>query len=54
MRQFYVTFPNAHTLRAELSWSHYRLLMRIDDKIRREFYLKERADCGWTSRQLEL
>jgi hypothetical protein len=53
MRQFYTTFPNTHTLRAELSWSHYRLLMRVDDENRREFYLKESANCGWTSRQLE-
>jgi predicted nuclease of restriction endonuclease-like (RecB) superfamily len=53
MRQFYTTFPNTHTLRAELSWSHYRSLMRVDDESRREFYLKESADCGWTSRQLE-
>lgn len=24
-RQFYITFPNWHALRAELSWTHYRL-----------------------------
>jgi predicted nuclease of restriction endonuclease-like (RecB) superfamily len=53
MRQFFDTFPNRHTLRAELSWSHYRLLMRIDESNRREFYLTERANTGWTSRQLE-
>ena len=53
MRQFCQTFPNRYTLRSELSWSHYRLLMRVDDPIRREFYLKESADSGWTSRQLE-
>ena len=53
MRQFYETFPIRHSLRAELSWSHYRLLMRIDDASRREFYLTESADSGWTSRQLE-
>lgn len=53
MRQFYQTFPNRHALRSELSWSHYRLLMRVDDENRREFYLKEAADCSWTSRQLE-
>lgn len=28
MRQFYLTFPNGHALRDELSWTHYRLLMR--------------------------
>ena len=32
MRQFYLAFPKRHTLCAELSWSHYRLLMRIADK----------------------
>ena len=53
MRQFYETFPIRHTLRAELSWSHYRLLMRIDEPNRREFYLTEGANSGWTSRQME-
>ena len=28
MRQFYLTFPNGYALRSELSWTHYRLLMR--------------------------
>ncbi|MDR1163305.1 MAG: PDDEXK nuclease domain-containing protein [Candidatus Accumulibacter sp.] len=53
MRQLYQTFPNRYTLRSELSWSHCRLLMRVEEPGRREFYLKESADCGWTSRQLE-
>lgn len=53
MRQFYLAFPNAHTLCAELSWSHYRLLMRIEEQGRRDFYLKECAECGWSVRQLE-
>lgn len=53
MRQFYEVFPIRHTLRAELSWSHYRLLMRVEEPNRREFYLTESANEGWTSRQLE-
>lgn len=53
MRQFYLTFPIRNTLCAELSWSHYRLLMRIEDQGQREFYLKECAECGWSVRQLE-
>ena len=53
MRQFYQTFPIRNALRTELTWTHYRLLMRVDEPNRREFYLKESADCGWTSRQLE-
>jgi predicted Zn-dependent protease len=31
MRQFYTVFPNRHTLCDQLSWSHYRLLMKIDN-----------------------
>ena len=53
MRQFYQTFPIRVTLRHELSWSHYRLLMKVDNEPRREFYLKECTECNWSSRQLE-
>ena len=53
MRQFYLTFQNPHTLCAELSWSHYRLLIRIDDVKRRDFYLKECTGSNWSVRQLE-
>ena len=38
MRQFYCCFPIRDTLCPELSWSHYRLLMRIPDKKIRFFY----------------
>ena len=53
MRQFYLTFPNAHTLCAELSWSHYRLLLRVSDEQSRLFYLEEAVKSGWSVRQLE-
>ena len=53
MRQFYQTFPNRYALRSELTWTHYRLLMRVEEPNRRDFYLTESADSGWTSRQLE-
>jgi predicted nuclease of restriction endonuclease-like (RecB) superfamily len=53
MRQFYQTFPIRHTLRAELSWSHYRLLMKNTEPKRLQFYLNECADNNWTVRQLE-
>jgi predicted nuclease of restriction endonuclease-like (RecB) superfamily len=53
MRQLYQTFPIRYALRSELTWSHYRLLMRVDDPNRRDFYLTESANSGWTSRQLE-
>jgi len=53
MRQFYTVFPISHTLCDQLSWSHYRLLMKIDNASRREFYQKECAECNWSVRQLE-
>jgi len=53
MRQFFITFPIWHTLCAELSWSHYRLLMKIEDSSRREFYVKECVESSWSVRQLE-
>lgn len=53
MRQFYCCFPIRHTLCAELSWSHYRVLIRIQDKEVRDFYTEECAKSAWSVRQLE-
>lgn len=53
MRQFYQTFPIRDTLCSELSWSHYRLLMRIENDERRHFYAKETARESWSVRQLD-
>jgi predicted nuclease of restriction endonuclease-like (RecB) superfamily len=36
-----------------LSWSHYRALMRVDKKSARDFYETEAVACGWNRRQLE-
>ena len=52
-KQFYLTFPILHSLRGELSWTHYRLLFRVEDEKARTFYLNEAAENGWSSRQLE-
>lgn len=41
MRQFYLTFPNGYALRSELSWTHYRFLMRVENDKAREFYMQE-------------
>lgn len=41
MRQFYLTFSNGYALRSELSWTHYRLLMRVENDKAREFYMQE-------------
>lgn len=53
MRQFYEAYPNWNAVRSELSWTHYRLLMRIKDTDKRNYYMKECIDCAWSSRQLE-
>ena len=53
MRQFYLTFPNGHALRDELSWTHYRLLMKVENDNAREFYMKEAVRSQWSTRQLE-
>ncbi len=41
MRQFYLIFPKSYALRSELSWTHYRLLMRVENKNARKFYIEE-------------
>lgn len=37
----------------QLSWSHYRALMRVSDEAARQFYEQEAIDCGWSKAQLE-
>ena len=53
MRQFYEVYPKWNAVRSELSWTHYRLLMRIKEEAKREYYMKECIECAWSSRQLE-
>ncbi|MDQ1090368.1 YhcG family protein [Siphonobacter sp. SORGH_AS_1065] len=52
-RQFYRTFPITNALRSQFSWTHYRLLIRIDNQDKREFYIAEAEKNNWTARQLE-
>ncbi|OHE04516.1 PDDEXK nuclease domain-containing protein [Sulfurimonas sp. RIFOXYB12_FULL_35_9] len=53
MRQFYNCFPIRSTLCSELSWSHYRLIMRIDNPQARLWYTQESAKSNWSVRALE-
>lgn len=52
-RQFYRTFPIASTLRTQLSWSHYKLLLSIDNEDKREYYIAETVKNNWSVRQME-
>lgn len=52
-RQFFQAFPNLSTAWRELSWSHYRLLMRVPDEVARKWYAYEAASQGWSVRALD-
>jgi len=52
-RQFYRTCPIASTLRTQLSWSHYKLLLGLNDEDKREYYIAETTKNNWSVRQME-
>jgi predicted nuclease of restriction endonuclease-like (RecB) superfamily len=53
MRQFYTLFPIRDAVRPELTWSHYRILLRIEHEGARNYYLQEAARNAWGTRLLE-
>lgn len=55
-RKFYLTFSDnqkSYAVRRELSWTHYRLIMRVEDPTARTYYENECADQMWSTRTLE-
>lgn len=55
-RQFYLVFPDfqkSSTVRSQLSWSHYRLIMRLEDAGARVYYVNEAVTQRWSTRTLE-
>lgn len=53
MRQLFLCFPNCDALRHNLSWTHYRLLVQVDNPKAREYYAEEAEKGRWSTRQLE-
>jgi len=53
MRLFYQAFPNRDALRHELSWTHYRSLLRVEDGAARVWYMNEAATQNWNTRALD-
>jgi len=53
IRSFYLTYPKCDALRHELSWTHYRILMRIEKPEARSFYEIESVKNNWSARELE-
>jgi predicted nuclease of restriction endonuclease-like (RecB) superfamily len=55
-RQFFLTYPdkeNCYALRSRLTWTHHRLIMRVENPEARNYYLQETEEQNWSSRVLE-
>jgi predicted nuclease of restriction endonuclease-like (RecB) superfamily len=52
-RQFYLQFPIRSTVWSELSWSHFKVLLRVENQTAREWYANESAQQGWSVRALD-
>lgn len=53
MRRFFLTYPKLNALRSILSWTHYRILMKIENHDKRSFYEIECAKNKWATRELD-
>ena len=49
---FYRVYPIVHTVYAQLSWSHYKLLIAIEKKQARVFYEVQAIQNAWSVRRL--
>lgn len=52
-RQFYLLFPKWDALRPELTWTHYRTLIRVENERARLYYMNEAALQNWSTRALD-
>jgi len=53
MRSFYQCFPIWNAVRSELTWTHYRILSRVENELARNFYISEAIECQWDTRLLQ-
>jgi predicted nuclease of restriction endonuclease-like (RecB) superfamily len=53
MRQFYITNPIGHALRGQLTWTHHRLLLKVENQVTRDYYTQEAINGNWSTRTLE-
>lgn len=53
MRRFYLLFPMSHALRDQLTWTHYRTLLKVENEKARNYYMEECVCENWSTRQLE-
>ena len=53
MKDFYLKFPILNAVRSELAWTHYRLLLKVENPAARAFYEIEATEGHWSTRELE-
>lgn len=53
MRKLYLAFPKSETLSHQLTWSHYFELLKCDDDIEMQFYMRECINERWSVRELK-
>ena len=53
MRSFYLAFPIWNTVCTELTWSHYRTVLRVENETARKWYINEAVSQAWSVRQLD-
>ncbi len=51
MRSLYLAFPICDALRRELSWTHYRIISRLETEEKRNYYIQQAVDGGWNSQK---
>ena len=53
MWNFYQCFEIWNAVRSELSWTHYRALLRVENEAARQWYMNEAAEQNWSTRALD-
>ena len=53
MRKFFLLFQNRYAVRTDLTWTHYRSLLRVENEKARQWYIEETIKEHWSSRQLD-
>ena len=53
MKKFYELFQNMNSVSSQLSWTHYRHLLKVEDERARIWYMNETAKENWSTRALE-
>jgi len=53
MRAFFIAFPIWNAVRTELSWTHYRIISRIENAEHRIQYIEHSIEGNWNTRTLQ-